>query len=123
METPEQTNAQVQNSLDSSGSDQPTPQGQPQAAPVAAAQTAPVAAPAASASTPPVAATSKNPQLHRLISGILGGIAGPPPATYSADPQTGKLTANAALPENNADRVKRIAQHALIGLSAGSGPQ
>src|SRR6266481_8938734 len=118
MENPEQINSQVQNSLDSSGSAQPTPQGQPQAAPVAAAQ-APVAAPAASAGMPPVAATSKNPQLHRLISGILGGIAGPPPATYSADPQTGKLTANAALPENNADRVKRIAQHALIGLSAG----
>ncbi len=119
METPEQTNAQVQNSLDSSGSDQPTPQGQPQAAPVAAAQTAPVAAPAASASTPSVAATSKNPQLHRLISGILGGIAGPPPATYSTD-ASGKLTANTAPPENNADRVKRIAQHALIGLSAAS---
>ncbi len=77
MENPEQINSQVQNSLDSSGSAQPTPQGQPQAAPVAAAQ-APVAASPASAGMPPVAATSKNPQLHRLISEILGGIAGPP---------------------------------------------
>jgi len=124
METPEQTNAQVQNSLDSSGPAQPTPQGQPQAAPapVAAAQV-PVSAPAGSAGTPPVVATSRNPQLHRLISGILGGIAGPPPVQYTTDESGKVIPAPNQRPDTNMSRVGRIAQHALIGLSAPTSPQ
>src|SRR2546421_1446073 len=114
METPEQINSQVQNSLDSSGSAQPAPQGQPQpqAAPVAAAQ-----APAASAGVPPVTATSKNPAMHSFISRVLGAFAGDPPPVYSADPSTGKLIASAP-PDSSGRKIGRIVQHALVGLSA-----
>src|SRR5258708_479479 len=110
METPNvdpnqiQPNSPVPSAVDV-GNAGTTPQ--PQAAPVAAAQSQPVTAPAASAGTPPITATSKNPQMHNLISRVLGAMAGPPPATYTADPSTGKMIASAA-PMTNTQKIGRI---------------
>ena len=88
----------------------------PQAVPVAAAQ-APVAAPAA---VPPVTApgVSKNPAMHSFISRVLGAFAGSPPVQYEAD-ASGKITPSAnQRPDTNVNKVGRIVQHALVGLSA-----
>jgi hypothetical protein len=91
------------------------PQSEVQAAPVAAAQSQ--ASPAADAGVPPITKTSPNPHMHNLISRVLGAMAGPPPTTYTADPSTGKLVAS-AVPMSNTQKIGRIVNTALIGLSA-----
>ena len=125
MDAPDiqQQNPPIPGAVDVGNSGAPA-QGQapPQTAPAPAASQAPVA-PAASAGTPPVVATSKNPQLHNLIAGILGGLAGHPPPSYSVDPNSGKMITTAAPPMSTADKIRRIASNALTGLAAGNGPQ
>lgn len=58
---------------------------------------------------------------HALMGGILGSLAGQPPTTYTTDP-SGKTTPvqTPSTQETTGDKLRRIAQAALLGLAAGS---
>jgi hypothetical protein len=59
-----------------------------------------------------------------LVGAVLGGVAGTPEPTYAVDPASGKMTSTPAVPLTTAQKIKRIAMNALVGLSAPSpGPQ
>jgi hypothetical protein len=90
-----------------------TGQLQPPAAPAPVS----VQPPAAASSQPPVTTTSPNTHLHGFIGRILGALAGDAPTQYATD-ANGKTTAVPAAPMTTGDKVKRIAEHALVGLAA-----
>lgn len=75
----------------------------------------------------PVSVTSPQPALPpgssfrhlapALIGAVLGHIAGTPGPSYSVD-ETGKTIATPPPPMSTGDKIKRIAEHALVGLAA-----
>lgn len=64
-------------------------------------------------------ATSPNRRLHNFVGSVLGALAGPPPTQYTTD-QNGRLTPLATPPETATTKMKRIANNAIGGLSAGA---
>ena len=85
-------------------------------------QGAPSAAPASGASSqaaPPIAATSPSRHMHNLVSRVLSALAGPVPTNYQIDATTGRLVGSASQ-ESPTQKIRRITDNALIGLSAGS---
>jgi hypothetical protein len=80
------------------------------------------------ASTPPITAVSPNVRTHNFIaratSGLLDAIVGKPGPNYSYD-QSGKLIATAAPAMSTSQKLRKLADTAMTGLSAGSqvGPQ
>jgi hypothetical protein len=88
--------------------------GQPQSVPAVAP---PQAAPAA----PPPGGSFRH--LAPALIGAVLGVAGPAPTRYGTD-ANGRTVALPAAPETTSDKIRRIANHALVGLAAsGNAPQ
>jgi hypothetical protein len=105
-----------------------------QDAPVTGQLQAPAAAPPSQSlslepGTPPITAVSPNVRLHTFVarhtSALLDAIVGTPGPNYSVDSATGKTIATAAPPQTTGQKLRRLADKALVGLSAGAqvGPQ
>src|SRR6266849_3310116 len=89
--------------------------------PAASASAQPLALqPSAAPTVPPITATSPNVKTHSFVSRVLGALAGEPGPTYSADPATGKLIAQAAPPLTTGQKLKRLLNTVGQGLEAGS---
>lgn len=56
---------------------------------------------------------------HALMGGIIGSLAGQPQSTYDVN-DAGTMQANPHGPDKTGDKLRRIFQSALIGLTAGS---
>jgi hypothetical protein len=68
---------------------------------------------------PPVSTTSPNSHMHNFIGRVLTALAGPAPSNYQTDATTGRLVASSPQ-ESPSQKIRRITNNALIGLSAGA---
>lgn len=109
----------------------PAPDIQPESVPMTG-QLTPPSAPPTPAPTPQPAPAVPVPAKpgqtfsnlsHALIGGVLGAMAGPQPNEgYTVNPE-GQTQANPQAPDSTSQKLRRIANAALIGLAAGSQTQ